>query len=283
MRFAITHRTSYAYSSNVSESINEAYLCPISNEFQHRNSFELSIQPEGASILRRMDFFTNLVYHFELQAPHRSLEITAYSEVQTFPDSREFSVHSSPNGLAHLDRSEAFYDFLTSSERIQLVPMFVHEAKEIVGKMFDVQEAIRSIMAFIHREFAYKAGVTDANTGAVEAFSLRSGVCQDFAHVMIALCRVLGIPARYVSGYFYIERNETDGAVVDNSESHAWVDCYMPNIGWVGYDPTHNRRSDERYIRVAVGRDYTDVKPVSGAFYGTACMTMDVSVDVKLF
>ena len=228
-----------------------------------------------------MDFFTNQVYYFELLSPHDRLDVIALSQVETFPDTRDLSVFSAPSSLVDLYQSGSFYDFLIESRLVRLTPIILHEARELIPRIDEVRQAVERIMGFVFEAFVYRSGVTDANTRADEAFAQRVGVCQDFAHVMIALCRVLRIPARYVSGYFFVDREKEGIAVVDNTESHAWVDCFLPGIGWVGYDPTHNRLSDERYNRVAVGRDYSDVKPVSGTFRGQSRVIMEVSVDVS--
>jgi transglutaminase-like putative cysteine protease len=129
-------------------------------------------------------------------------------------------------------------------------------------------------------DFEYVPGSTQVGSPVSQVFEQRQGVCQDFAHLMIALCRVVGIPARYVSGYFYIART-VGGSADDNSVSHAWVECCLPGIGWVGYDPTHNRRVGTTYIKVAIGRDYADVRPLAGTFRGETVAQMEVSVRVE--
>ncbi len=281
MNFTVQHRTSFVYDAIVYESINEAYLCPVSNDFQVCHSFDLDIQPAGSNILRRIDFYTNQVHHFELIEPHDRLDVVARSTVETFPDVRDFTVFSDASLLPNLIRDESTYDFLNASERIHLVPMIIHEAREIAGEFSDVRQAVELLMGFVYHEFTYRPGATAVDTRVDQVFAQREGVCQDFAHVMIALCRGLGIPARYVSGYFYAG-SAGAGTADDNTESHAWVDCFLPQIGWVAYDPTHNRRAGEQYIKVAVGRDYRDVRPVSGTFRGKARAEMEVSVDVQL-
>lgn len=280
MHLAVEHRTHYSYDGKVRDSINEACLCPCSNDLQLCHSFDLEIMPSGANVLKRIDFYTNQVHHFEIHEAHDSLDVRARSVVETFVDSRDFEVASPTTPLGALKWDSAYYDFLSDSERVQVVPMIQHEAREIVGPFEDVQAAAGRIMSFIFREFKYTKGVTGVETAVTQVFSRREGVCQDFAHVMIALCRAMGIPARYVSGYFYSEHPGYDGAD-DNTASHAWVECFLPEIGWVGYDPTHDRRADDRYIKVAIGRDYTDVRPVSGTFHGKQRATMEVAVSVK--
>lgn len=281
MDFEVQHRTGYTYDSRVSDSINEVRLCPVSDSFQVCHSFDLQIEPHGANVIRRLDFYTNQVHSFELVDPHDRLQVVSRSRVETFPDERAFAVSSDPSRLPAMIQDEWLHDFLIDSKHVPIVPMIVHEAREIALPMQDVQQAVEQIMAFIYNGFTYSPGATLVETSAVEVFKERKGVCQDFAHLMIALCRSVGIPARYVSGYFWIDQAKEGGAD-DNTASHAWVECFLPNVGWVGYDPTHNRRVDEIYIKVAIGRDYSDVRPLSGTYRGKSKAVMDVAVDVQL-
>jgi transglutaminase-like putative cysteine protease len=279
MKFQVKHRTSYAYDAPVQDSFNDAYLCPVSDDLQLCHAFRLEIEPRGASILRRLDFFTNQVHHFEIIDPHTRLDVTSHSTVETFPDTRDFSVDCDPAALEALSKAEWLYDFTHASERVPIPPMIIHEAKEIVEPGADVQRSVEQIMDFVHKHFTYKPGATLVETSLIEVFERRVGVCQDFAHVMIGLCRASKIPARYVSGYFYAASGSFN-PIDDNTASHAWVDCYLPGIGWSGFDPTHNRRSSDIYIKVAVGRDYSDVRPLAGTYRGTAKAEMDVSVNI---
>ena len=281
MRFSVQHITRYTYAEPVWDSFNDAHLCPVSDDMQYCESFELKITPENPSVLRRLDFYTNQVHHFEVVEPHNTLQVAAQSIVKTVPDSRDFSVVCPEANLVGLGRDERYYDFLTGSPRVPLCPMFEHEAKEIVEGIVDVRLKVEAIMRFIFSEFLYSPGSTSVESKVMQVFEQKRGVCQDFAHVMIALCRSVGIPARYVSGYFYIEKFES-GSALDNSASHAWVECFLPGIGWAGYDPTHDRRVDMTYIKVAAGRDYADVRPLAGTFRGGSVAEMEVEVRVAM-
>lgn len=280
MKFSVQHSTRYDYSAPVWDSFNDAHLCPVSDEFQDCQGFALEIEPTSPSILRRLDFYTNQVHHFELMDPHEFLEVTANSVVETFEDTRDLSVESPFAALKGLGQSERYYDFLATSPFVALTPMMQHEAKELLSGLGCARKAVETIMAFIHKDFEYAPGSTVVESTVAEVFQQKRGVCQDFAHLMIALCRVSEIPTRYVSGYFFSERH-SDGAVNDNSVSHAWVECFLPQIGWVGYDPTHNRRAESQYIKLAVGRDYGDVRPLAGTYRGEGAAEMKVSVVVE--
>ncbi|TVP76602.1 MAG: transglutaminase family protein [Puniceicoccaceae bacterium] len=280
MKFSISHTTTYHYSKPVWDSFNDAHLCPVSDDYQDCQSFHLEITPLSTSILRRLDFFTNQVHHFEVMAPHDSLTVTARSVVATFVDARDLSLAVPLAGLTGLERDDRFYDFLSRSPRVGLGPMWTHEAEAIVRGIEDVRLRAEAIMRFIYEQFSYASGSTHVASKIEEVFPQRRGVCQDFAHIMIALCRAVGIPTRYVSGYFYVER-PTAASANDTTASHAWVECYLPGPGWVAYDPTHNRRADQKYIKLAGGRDYEDVRPLAGTHRGAAAVQMEVSVVIE--
>lgn len=261
--------------------MNDAHLCPVSDSLQNCVEFELHTVPETPAMYRRLDFFLNQVYHFEISAPHTELRVIASSTVETMVDSRELTQPTPTESLKGLERDEQYYDFLHASERVPLEPMFLHEAMEVCSGIDDVRLQIEALMAYVFDEFDYDAEATEVDTPIADALQARHGVCQDFAHVLIALCRSLRIPARYVSGYFWVDPEDRHIAADDNTASHAWVECFLPGIGWLGYDPTHNRLADERYIKVALGRDYADVRPLAGTYRGGGRAQMDVEVQVE--
>ncbi len=273
------HSTHYRYASPVSDSINDAHLCPVSDDFQQCVSFQLDFSPQTVNVMRQLDFYTNQVHHFEVMESHQLLEVVARSEVETFTDQRDFTVSCPPEMLVGLGRNDRYYDYLAGSQRVALSPMIQHEAKEIIAGISDVRQQVERVMGYIFEHFEYAPGTTHVESDVLHVFQIQRGVCQDFAHVMIGLCRSVGIPTRYVSGYFYVTPKSQ--STVDNTASHAWVECYLPNIGWVGYDPTHDRRTDASYIKVAMGRDYVDVRPLAGTYRGKSTVEMDVTVSVQ--
>ncbi|NBB79306.1 MAG: transglutaminase family protein [Verrucomicrobia bacterium] len=281
MKFSIRHTTAYQYSEPVWDSFNDAHLCPVSDDYQNCLSFDLEITPPSSAVMRRLDFYTNQVHHFEVMEPHDSLTVSARSVVETFADTRDLSVSVPLAGLSGLECDERYYDFLSNSPRVALGPMWTHEADAIVSRIEeDVRLRAEAIMGFIYEQFSYVSGSTHVASKIEDVFPQRRGVCQDFAHIMIALCRAVGIPARYVSGYFYAERPARASAN-DSTVSHAWVECFLPGIGWLAYDPTHNRRAGMTYIELARGRDYADVRPLAGTYRGAAEVEMTVSVAVE--
>ncbi len=168
--------------------------------------------------------------------------------------------------------------YLQESRWVSKHPDIWRQALDLIQGIFPVFDQAMAFMNWIHREFLYAAGTTSVSTHLEEAFQLRRGVCQDFTHVMLGLCRSVGIPARYASGYLYNGPRDT---LVGAQASHAWCEVYLPEIGWIGFDPTNNNLADERYVKIAVGRDYEDVAPVGGSYRGTASCRMDVEVLVE--
>jgi transglutaminase-like putative cysteine protease len=141
----------------------------------------------------------------------------------------------------------------------------------------DVWSDVRRLGQHVYRRFAYRPNTTGINTLATDVLKLRMGVCQDFAHVLLGLCRSVGIPARYVSGYFFNNTRRPR----EIEASHAWIEAWVPGHGWTAWDPTHDRPADERYVKVAVGRDYADIRPVHGTYRGAPTRALKVSVTVR--
>lgn len=273
----IRHRTTYRYSTPVSESYNEARLQPASQDGQTCEIFDLRITPAGP-LRHYRDFYLNSVQHFEVFAPHAELTVEATSLVHT--TARAVIPVSFPTArLKECRRIEQCYDFLQMSRNVSLdVPVW-KLAQDAAGGVEDAWAAAQAVMGFIHREFAYDTAATHVNSHTLEVLQLRRGVCQDFAQLMAGMCRALGIPARYVSGYLY---NGPAGRLRGAQASHAWVEIYLPGHGWLGLDPTNNQPPDERYVKVAVGRDYADAAPVRGSFKGGARQQLEVGLEIEL-
>jgi transglutaminase-like putative cysteine protease len=278
MTLKVVHLTRFLYHGEVLESHNEVRLCPISDPLQRCASFELRINPEVKGITRS-DFFLNRVDYFDVMRPHESLEIESTAVVDTRAEMRG----EVPQGLTlkALDAPEvdvSVFDFQVESQLIQIPVVVVNEACGVIGDtVTDLWRNAVAIGSHLYRTCDYVPGATDSRTPVAEVLEARRGVCQDFANLMIAMCRSRGIPARYVSGYFY--NGKTDDHEIE--ASHAWVEIYIPGYGWKGFDPTHDRESDPRYIKLAVGRDYADVRPVGGRFLGRGTQDMVVEVRVR--
>jgi transglutaminase-like putative cysteine protease len=173
---------------------------------------------------------------------------------------------------------EHHFDFLHDTEFVSLGADVWREAVDALPDgLRDVWTDTVAIGEHIHLNYKYTPLSTNVNTRAVEVIQRKQGVCQDFAHLMLGLCRTHGIPARYVSGYF-LNQHKLPGEI---EASHAWIEVFIPGFGWKGYDPTHRREPDTRYVKIAAGRDYGDIRPVGGTFRGKGTREMVVEVSVK--
>lgn len=277
MLISLLHRTTFVYAGKARDSFNEVRLKPVDDATQICRSFDLRVDP-AAQIRDYVDFYGNAVHYFDVVAGHERLVIEALSEVETTPNGARPAVPVVPrSGSEAASESELHAEFLVDSHYVPLDVEVWKEAKDALAEgSTDVWTDVRKICRHVYSTFAYKPRSTGVTTRATDAIKLRSGVCQDFAHVALGMCRCSGIPARYVSGYF-IKLNRQDN---EEEASHAWIEAYVPGFGWAGYDPTHDRPSDERYIKAASGRDYADIRPVSGTYRGgkTSSLVVDVKV-----
>jgi len=273
MKFEILHRTSYHYASPVRDSFNEARLQPFTNSHQTVDSFLLKVLP-AARLRHHHDFYSNTVHHFEIAEPHTTLLIESQLRVTTIAPAWPAATDT-PWPLTRIGealREPRVFDFLQDSHYIELSPDVWRLAMDATVGVTDTWQAGLAILKFIAEHFKYESQSTNVRTHMRDVLQDRRGVCQDFAHVMIGLCRSLKIPALYVSGYLATETA---------SATHAWVEVLVPGVGWIGMDPTHNRPVDATYIKISVGRDYADVTPVSGNYKGTTDRKLDVKVTIK--
>ena len=277
MRLRVRHLTRFEYQDWAKDSFNDVRLCPITDGFQRLQSFSLRLNP-AVPVFVYHDFYHNRVDHFEISGTHSLLEVESMAVVETFQDLRGPVPPELPPGtLNEPDATENFYDFLTDTYYVSLDAEIWREAVDVLpnGVQHLWYDSVK-IGEHIFQTFTYLPSATNVNTRMSEALRTRQGVCQDFAHVMLAMCRAQGIAARYVSGYFYNENRRSD----ESEASHAWVEIYLPGYGWKGYDPTHCRLADTRYLKLAVGRDYADIRPVNGSFRGRGTRALIVDVEV---
>lgn len=278
MKLRIVHRTEYHYQLDVTQNQNEIRVRPMDRPCQTCDFFVLKVTP-SVRLRKYNDLFGNRVHYIDVPEPHRSLVIEATSTVRT---DRKVDFNAFPYGFSHdrLDeckRLEHCHDFLQDSSYVGITPEIWRGAIDIRDRSDDVFQTSYAVMEYIYNNFDYVPGATAVTTRAAEVFAHRRGVCQDFAHMMLAFLRALGIPARYISGYLFDpSRTHMRGA----HASHAWVEVYIHGHGWFGFDPTNNRVCDEHYVVTASGRDYEDVAPIKGSFYGGGHHSMLVTVDV---
>ena len=277
MRLQIRHFTRYVYEGDARDSFNDARLCPITDGRQRCEDFQLVVRPK-VPVNTYFDFYQNRVDHFELPDPHGWLEVESRAVVHTRPDLRGEPPEAVPPSLLNDPGIEDnYFDFLAASHYVTLEPEAWREAIDVLpnGVTCLWRDSL-AIGRHVFQTFTYTPAATQANTRMIDALRSRRGVCQDYAHVMLAMCRTQGIPSRYVSGYFFNERRQP-GEV---EASHAWVEIFLPGYGWKGYDPTHDRLADTRYVKLAVGRDYADIRPLAGTYRGKGTKELIVEVEV---
>jgi transglutaminase-like putative cysteine protease len=279
----IRHVTQYHYAAPVRESVMEVWMQPQKGGSQRLVSFELELEPT-AQVFSYADYFGNAVYHFDVPQSHDRLTIVARSAVETTgqPDLPEYLDRGEWDRLrSDFVRGECF-DFLHPhgyAAETRLLKQFEAEKKIDDLRRNDPLSAVRDLNRAIYEAFDYDPSVTEADSPIDEALKAGRGVCQDFAHIMIAICRAWGLPARYVSGYLFTDRAHGDRS--DPDATHAWVEVFLPSLRWVGFDPTNNVACGERHVSVAVGRDYSDVPPSRGVYKGDTESQLAVGVSVR--
>ncbi|GAC1396007.1 MAG: transglutaminase family protein [Vulcanimicrobiaceae bacterium] len=274
MEYTIEHRTTYRYSKGVAESYTVVHLQPRSDQHQYCTRFSLDLQPHVRHHAY-MDRFGNDVQHFAIHPIHDGLAITTHSSVVTLAERMPVPPDDATRSALHADpRFDQQYDFLHESPFVQFGPQLVSFRRELGVPGNDIGAWCRRAMHFIHANFDYDTKATTVRTAVDEALEKRAGVCQDFAHVMIAALRSEGIPARYVSGYVF----RGDSRILGAEASHAWCEAYLPPFGWVGFDPTNDRLVNDHFVKIAIGRDYRDVSPVRGVYRGSTRSEMHVNV-----
>jgi transglutaminase-like putative cysteine protease len=282
MFYAIRHFTRYRYSRPVWQSMMEVRMHPRSEGNQRCFVFQLSVNPR-VRIFGYTDSYGNLVHHFDLPAKHEQLTIIAdmLVNIDGQPSIPDFTGYEDWGRLEQLIEVEDHWHMLSLSHFARPSPELEDLAREIgVIERRDRSplEFLKDIAAGVNQSLSYVKKSTSVNSPIEDALRSRKGVCQDFAHVMIALVRGAGIPCRYVSGYLY---HDGDSALAPgDGATHAWVEALLPSAGWVGFDPTTNRLAGERHIRTAIGRDYADVPPTMGVMKGKAETQLQVRVRV---
>ena len=267
MRLHIEHETIFSYSQPVREAIGEARLRPRDDAGQRLLGFRLALDPH-APVDPVGDRFGNTIHCYSVLPLHRRLIVTATSEVETSDDAL-----SAAPALTPLEQ----HSFTAPSPYVPFTDDLLAFARASAPADADAEATTRALAGAIYASCAYEPGSTDISTTADAVLAGRRGVCQDFAHLLIALCRGLGLPARYVSGYLYDSDKPADAILA----SHAWIEVFLDGRGWLGLDPTHNRTTGSLYTRVAIGRDYADAAPVRGIYQGDAKETLEVRVRMR--
>jgi len=283
MFYAIHHVTRYRYSQPVWQSMMEVRMHPLSDVRQRCYTFRLSVQPR-ARIFTFADHLGNQVHHFDLPGRHRELTIVADAlvEVETPSELPDVLPASAWETLAAGIERQDVWPMLTESHYARGGPELDDLARELKIDRIDGRDPLtllRAVTTGIHGAFEYVRKSTTVNSPIEHSLRSRQGVCQDFTHIATALVRNLGIPCRYVSGYLFHDEKKHHDRSPDGA-THAWIEALLPELGWVGFDPTNNLVAGTRHIRTAVGRDYADVPPTRGIMKGRTETELQVGVRV---
>ncbi len=290
MLLHVTHETRYDYAPVVKTAQHMVRLKPADNALQRLLSHQLKISPAPAQQSEAIDVYGNTRAFFGLQTRHEKLQVVAQSLVETSAPAVPVSDMSWEEARERLRyHRAAAYDpaaeFAFASPHVPRHAEFLTYARPSFTPGRPLLEATGELMKRIHADFEYETEATDVSTPVLEALQMRKGVCQDFAHIMLACLRSLALPARYVSGYLLTEPPPGKPRLVGSDASHAWVSVYVPGDGgpgaWADLDPTNNRAPGEDYVTLATGRDYSDVSPVRGVIHGGANHTLHVAVTVR--
>jgi len=286
-RYNVEHETRYAYTAPVSQSWQLARLTPRGLPWQTLISHELQIEPKADERRDERDSFGNMVTHFGLHGAHRVLSVRMNCRVEVGPRP-EVPVDAQISWEAVRDtirREPQLGDLepASMSEPTPLVPLSEAACAYAAASFTRGRnwfDAVFDLMQRIHADFEFEPGATTVSTSVDEVLYQRSGVCQDFAHLMLACLRGMGLPARYVSGYLLTDPPPGEERLMGVDASHAWVAAYSPLHGWVEFDPTNDQLADQRYITLTWGADFADVVPLRGVIFGGGDQRMDVEVSV---
>jgi transglutaminase-like putative cysteine protease len=309
VKYRITHITTYRYSQSVGLCQNEARLQPRNFWRQQCDYSHFDIQPQPTDFREWTDFFGNQVNYFAIQQPHTQLIVTAISEVTLFPRQNNLDLLNrmtweqtrnllqempmqgqtqSQQGQSQtqLQNQEQLLEILDARQYVLDSPMITvtPELADYAQSSFQPNRAlvdvVYDLMQRIYRDFTYDPSFTTIATPLSDVLSYRRGVCQDFAHLAIGCLRAYNIAARYISGYVETVPEAGQQRLVGADASHAWFSVYIPNTGWLDFDPTNNTVPLDQHITLAWGRDYADVTPLKGIAFGGGQHTLSVSVDV---
>lgn len=291
MLLRVVHETAYDYVPPVKTAQHMAHLKPLHDARQQVLSHSLTVTPVPALQTETTDVYGNTRAFFNLSSAHDALTVVADSVVAT-----RDGVEPAASLPWEVVRERMRYhrkaawdpasEFVFASPYVPRHENFVAYARPSFVAGRPLWECASGLMQRIHRDFTYETEATDVSTPALEALELRQGVCQDFAHVMLGCLRSLGLPARYVSGYLLTQPPPGKPRLVGSDASHAWVSVYLPGEdgaagAWAELDPTNDRMPGEDYVRLATGRDYSDVSPIRGVIHGGANHTLRVGVTVS--
>jgi transglutaminase-like putative cysteine protease len=289
MRFDITYRTVFAYEQLVRESQNELRACPTSDDLQQLISYRVTTSPSGR-VMSFNDYWGTRVDAFGVRGPHLHLEVLAEASVETKrrPLLTSFVRPEALRLPAFLDRH---IEYLAPSPHADWGRQIADTAAQAIAVAGDdVVGWVLALHRLVGGRLTYAPGSTYVGVDVDEVLASGKGVCQDFAHLAVALCRSVGIPARYVSGYLFtvddstgadVEADRPDGTDVVNVQTHAWFEAAVPGVGWLALDPTNRLEVGDRHVKIGHGRDYEDVAPLRGVYVGKGRAAVEAQVEIR--
>ena len=292
MIFNITHTTKYEYNAPVSYCHNIATLRPRESQGQKLLAYKIDILPEPAEISERIDFFGNYITRFSIQTQHTILKVVTTSKI--IRDYAPYQASFYSDACRNITLNEALLALKSNELAILDAKQYVLESifirrtddtiKNYAALSFkanrSVFDAAYELMQRIYTDFQFVSGFTSIATPIDEVMKAKKGVCQDFAQIAIACIRSIGLPARYISGYIETLPPEGKEKLIGADASHAWFSIFIPNFGWVDFDPTNNQIPLNQHIVVGWGRDYYDVPPLKGVVFGSGKSKLKVAVDI---
>ena len=288
MNYRVEHKTIYEYSEPVSICQNEARLRPRDFERQQCAISKLEVSPKPSDIRQREDFFGNRVTYFAIEHPHTVLSVASTSEVNIAAISKNVMDNVTPwDEVVQRLRSDLQEEMLEARQYTLNSPMVMRtrELQSYAERSFaegrPIVEAVYDIMERIHRDFTYDPHFTTLATPLSDVLKHRRGVCQDFAHLAIGCLRTQGLAAKYISGYIETLPPPGQEKLIGADASHAWFSVYVPDTGWLDFDPTNNQMPMDQHITLAWGRDYADVTPLKGVIFGGGKHQLKVQVHVE--
>ncbi|MDQ8187236.1 transglutaminase family protein [Pelagicoccus sp. SDUM812002] len=286
--YRLHHKTSYSYSYPVTGSHHTAILKPLKNESQICTRFSLEVSPEPADLAVRVDYFGNTSHLFAIQLPHESLVVDAYSTVEVSAEAIDLKKLDTPvseirEALADIKRTDLIEakEFLYETENTKKTDSITEFGARFFSGDAKIGDGVAAMLQAFKDEFKFDSEASDIYTPVEQTLSTKSGVCQDFAHLMIAALRAQGLSACYASGYILTMPPPGQPRLVGADASHAWVSIFLPENGWIDVDPTNNLVCADQHVAVAYGRDFSDVSMLSGAVTGGGEHTVSVEVTMQ--
>jgi transglutaminase-like putative cysteine protease len=280
VRLDIRNRTLYAYDDWVAESQNEVRVAPLIDDRQHLIAYRLSVAPSSRS-LAFTDYWGTRVDAFGVREPHLSLEIVAEAAVET-GEARPRPPTTGWDGLAEAAFRDRHDEYLARTPHVDWGDAVATAAAD--ARADDLVATVVGVHDLVRERLAYETGSTHIGIDVDRVLAEGHGVCQDFAHLAVAMCRSVGVPARYVSGYLFTSSDRTgedvEGDLV-NVQTHAWFEAAVPSHGWMAMDPTNGREVSVRHVKIGHGRDYDDVPPIRGAVSGSSTGEVETDVEIR--